>query len=389
VGRQNAAPVDSIVELTRALVQVPSRAGIDAYEPVLELVGAWLRANQVPYELLADDGGHPVCVLVRTGERDGPTYLLDATVDTAPFGDESAWTSAPLSAELRDGWLYGRGAADSKVAVAMFCHLAQRLASAPRVKGVEVAFAFDADEHTGAFTGMKSCVRALQPLRGGAIGYPGDERLLVGSRGFLRARVRVHGIAAHSGSSSAAGVSAVRKAAQLVTLLERSAPSASTTPDFPLEPKVTVTGVRGGGDFSVIPATCTLDVDVRLTPAFGANAATALLAAAMAEVDRATPESRPCVLEEVGTWPAYRIASNAPFVTALRQSAREVFGRELPLGVAGPSNIGNFLAQEGVEMTCGFGVRYRNVHAPDEAIELASVEPAYRTYAGAVELLSA
>ncbi len=387
--RADAAPVDSILALTRALVQVPSQAGIDAYAPVLERLGAWLRAHGVPFELLTDDAGGPICVLVRTGAPGGPTYLLDATVDTAPFGDESAWTSPPLSAEIRDGWLHGRGTADSKVAVAMFCHLAKRLASSPAATGIEVAFAFDADEHTGSFGGMRRCLRALQRLRGGAIGYPGDERLMVGSRGFLRARVLVHGVAAHSGSSRAAGASAVRKAARLVALLEAQPPGAPREVDFPLDPKVTVTGLRGGGDFTVVPATCTLDVDVRLTPAFGAAEARAFLAAAMAKVDGAAPETRPCALEEVGTWPAYRLPSDAPVVQALLRSAREVLGRELAVGVAGPSNIGNFLAHQGVGMTCGFGVRYRNLHAADEAIEIASIDSTYRTYARALKLLSA
>src|SRR5438552_3223649 len=105
----------------------------------------------------------------------------------------------------------------------MFCHLAERLARAPATGVAEVAFAFDADEHTGRFQGMRGCLRELgSRLAGGAIGYPGNDRLLVGSRGFFRVSVQIHGIAAHTGSSTQAGANAVVKAARLVERLESS-----------------------------------------------------------------------------------------------------------------------------------------------------------------------
>jgi succinyl-diaminopimelate desuccinylase len=55
--------------------------------------------------------------------------------------------------------------------------------------------------------------------------------------------------------------------------------------------------------------------------------------------------------------------------------------------VVGPSNIGNFLAQFGIEATAGFGVSYRNLHAADEAAEVASIGPVYDTYREALQTL--
>lgn len=49
----------------------------------------------------------------------------------------------------------------------------------------------------------------------------------------------------------------------------------------------------------------------------------------------------------------------------------------MALTVAGPSNIGNYLAALGTEATCGFGVIYRNLHGADEAIEMASIPLVY------------
>jgi succinyl-diaminopimelate desuccinylase len=57
------------------------------------------------------------------------------------------------------------------------------------------------------------------------------------------------------------------------------------------------------------------------------------------------------------------------------------------LKIAGPSNIGNFLAAKGIPATAGFGVRYRGLHAADESVELASIPQVAATYALAVSRL--
>ncbi|MFD3486177.1 hypothetical protein [Streptomyces sp. NPDC058665] len=70
-------------------------------------------------------GGELVGLVVEiAGPAPGVWWALDACVDTAPFGDESSWTFPPTSGDVKDGWLLGRGAADSKLAAAMFCHIA-------------------------------------------------------------------------------------------------------------------------------------------------------------------------------------------------------------------------------------------------------------------------
>jgi succinyl-diaminopimelate desuccinylase len=48
--------------------------------------------------------------------------------------------------------------------------------------------------------------------------------------------------------------------------------------------------------------------------------------------------------------------------------------------VSGPSNIGNYLAAQGIPALSGFGVGYRNIHAVDESIDLDTVNPTYDTY---------
>ena len=106
-----------------------------------------------------------------------------------------------------------------------------------------------------------------------------------------------------------------------------------------------------------------------------------------ANVDREHPSREATANDIEESWPAYRLPEQAPHVTALRLSAEAAFGRPVPLAVAGPSNVGNYLASVGVPATCGLGVTYRNLHGSDERIDVASVRSVYEAYRNAVRHL--
>jgi succinyl-diaminopimelate desuccinylase len=116
------------------------------------------------------------------------------------------------------------------------------------------------------------------------IGYPGLDHVVTGGRGVLRARVHVHGIAGHSGSSRT-GPGAIAKAAQLIRGLHQMPLPGPASPQFPLPAKLTVTAVSGGEGYTMVPDSCTVNVDIRLTPALDDSAALAALHANAAETD--------------------------------------------------------------------------------------------------------
>lgn len=364
------------------LIRIPSRAGADDYAPILDAVRAMLRAQSIMSERLIDRNRVVgICGRIQ-GKPGGPTYLLNATVDTAPFGDEATWRHGPTSADLAGGWIYGRGSADSKAGVAIFCHVLAALARDTSQLRGSMAFLFDAEEHSGSFGGVRRFVRTrLKSLPLGVmIGYPGHDRVVIGCRGFFRARLIVHGVAAHSGSSSHRGVNAIRRAGELASRLEGARLSTRRDPQFPLPPQITVTTIRGGEGFSTVPDRCELFIDFRLTPSFGQEHAEAFLAKVVDQFDRKARGLMPTNVDAMGGWPAYRLADDAPVFRALQAAAQKVLGRRIPGAIVGPSSIGNYLATIGVAATSGFGVRYRNLHAPDECVEIASIEPAYEAY---------
>ncbi|WP_414166369.1 M20 family metallopeptidase [Streptoverticillium reticulum] len=376
----------SVVELAQELIRRPSRAGIDDYGPVLAVLEDWLAARALPHRRLRDDAGALVGLLVEIpGGHPGAWWTLDACVDTAPYSDEAAWSFPPACGEVVDGWLLGRGSADSKLAAAMFCHIAADLM--PRAADLSggLAVLLDVDEHTGGFGGARAYLAdeaAIRPA-GVMIGYPGLKEVVVGGRGLWRAMITVHAPSGHSGATKAV-VNAISRATHLVRLLDAAElPGLDAASGFPLPPKLSVTAFHGGQGFSVTPDRCELNIDVRTTANFDAHDAETLVRKAVVELDTQLPAPAPTEVTPVATWPPFRLTEDQQPAAALLNAATKA-GLSPRAKTAGPSNIGNLLAAEGIPATAGFGVPYEGLHGIDERARLAELPTVYAIYHQAV-----
>lgn len=348
---------DSVLALARDLIRVPSRAGVDPYDDVLATMRNWLTAHGLHPEIVTGKDGSTVGLAVHVdGARPGPLYVLDACLDAAGFGDIAAWTHPPTSAHVADGWLWGRGSGDSKTGAAIFAHLAVRIAAERSRLAGRLGVLFEVDEHTGNF-GAAHAYFGHGPGRHAAgvmIGYPGCDEIVIGGRGVLRLQLHIHGIASHSGSRRP-GQSAIAKAAELVTALHAISLPEPTPGSFPLPGKLTVTSITGGEGFSTVPDLCTLNVDIRLTDVWDAATAEAAVRQAAADIDGGWPDTLTTTADIVTCWPPFHLTDTAPLARSLVDAARHVGFDARPV-VAGPSNIGNYLAGLGIPATAGFGV---------------------------------
>jgi succinyl-diaminopimelate desuccinylase len=371
-----------VVKLTRELVRIPSRGGIDPYDPVLDCMASWLDEHGLSCRRLAGPDGADVALACEVeGASPGPRYVLDACLDTAPFGDESSWTYPPTSGEISGGWMHGRGTSDSKAGAAIFAHIAARLRNqAAQLRG-SIVLLFDVDEHTGSFGGAKAFFGGADyPSRadGVMIGYPGLDHVVTGGRGILRGRLHAYGVAGHSGGSKVTP-NAIAKAAALVSELHAITLPGRGGEEFPLPSRLTVTAINGGEGYSIVPDRCVLNVDVRLTPALGDSAAIDLLQSAADTVDAAWPGTRPTSVEVTGHWPAFALPADCVLRSALLDAATAQ-GLKVAAKIAGPASIGNYLAGLGIPATAGFGVDYSGLHGADERIRIDSIAPVQAVY---------
>ncbi|MFH8635472.1 M20 family metallopeptidase [Streptomyces goshikiensis] len=380
-----AQQMDSVIELAQDLIRHPSRGGIDAYGPVLGVLERWLTARSLPHRRLTDEGGQLVGLLIEIpGGRPGPWWALDACLDTAAHGDEASWSFSPTAGDVVDGWLRGRGSADSKLAAAAYCHIVAELHQRADSFAGGLAVLLDVDEHTGKFGGARAYLADPDAVRpaGVMIGYPGMDEVVVGGRGLWRAAISVHAPSGHSGSSRT-HLNAITRAIRLVQLLEDGGLPTGAESGFPLPPKLTVTSIHSGEGFSTVPDLCKLNVDVRTVPTFGGEAAEALVRKAVAELDDELPAPKLTTITEVACWPPFQLQPDEEPAASLLASAR-AHGVGVRSKVAGPSNIGNLLAGFGIPATAGFGVPYEGLHGLDERAHLAELPIVYAVYRQAV-----
>ena len=384
-------PVDKIVATAKDWIGVPAQGGIDDPAPIVAAVSRTLDALNLPQHVLTtltgDGGQRPVGIVVAIeGQRPGPTYVLNAVVDTAPADPKSdGWQTDPFAAHEANGWLYGRGAADSKTAGALFAHLgAELMQHRDQMQGKLLLF-FDADEHSGKFYGVKSFVEHYPDVDGVMIGYTGHNSIKIGSRGFYRPHMLVHGYAQDIMLPDAEGPSSAVRASRLMIALSKAALPVETVDDFHLKPQIrpviarTLPGAPGA-----LQDVTELGFDIRTTPAFTAADAEALVKQAIADLDRDYPGPQPTTMQVHSTWPHFKTAPDHPMVRHLQHAANQHMPaartRPISLQLTGPSNVGNYLAQYGISATSGFGLEGRSVHADNERVKIASIAPAYRSY---------
>lgn len=152
---------------------------------------------------------------------------------------------------------------------------------------------------------------------------------------------------------------------------------------FPLPAKLTVTEIHGGESYTAVPDHCVIGVDIRLTDVFDADRAMKLLEQAISDLDALVPAPRSTTIETVTVWPPFQLAGDDQPAAALLAGARAA-GLSVRTKVAGPSNIGNYLAGLGIPATTRFGLPYRGLHGTDERVCLDALPSVHAAYHYAV-----
>lgn len=193
------------------LEQLIARASVTPRDAgCLELIGARLAAAGFALERM-DSGPDDFRVsnlwAVRRGAAaDAPVLVFAGHTDVVPTGDLAKWSSDPFVPTVRDGRLYGRGAADMKTSLAAMVVAAEAFVAAHPDHRGSVAFLLTSDEEGPARDGTVICVERLR-ARGERLDYcivgepTSVERLgdtvKNGRRGSLSGKLRVIGIQGH------------------------------------------------------------------------------------------------------------------------------------------------------------------------------------------------
>jgi succinyl-diaminopimelate desuccinylase len=145
----------------------------------------------------------------RLGES-GPVFCFAGHTDVVPSGPSDQWQSPPFTPTLRQGYLYGRGAADMKGSLAAMITACEDFINYCRESDQtpqgSIAFLITADEEGSAVNGTRKVIETLEArnekIRWCIVGEPSSSEVLgdvvkIGRRGSLHGRLTVHGIQGH------------------------------------------------------------------------------------------------------------------------------------------------------------------------------------------------
>ncbi len=302
-----------------------------------------------------------------------PLFAFAGHTDVVPPGPRAAWLCDPFAAVVRDGLLYGRGAADMKSSLAAFVTAAERFVRRhPRHPGT-LALLLTADEEGPAINGTVKVVEWLS-LQGVKIDYcligePTSVEVLGdtikhGRRGSLSGRLTVCGIQGHVAYPHLARNPIHQLAPALAELAATEWDCGDA--DFPAT-SFQVSNIHGGtGADNVIPGEVEVLFNFRFSPVL------------TEERLRTRVEE---ILQRHGL--DYRLAwslSGQPYLTrgrtlieAVRAALRAELGIEPELSTSGGTSDGRFIAPTGAEVV-ELGPSNATIHKVNECVRVEEPE---------------
>lgn len=309
----------------------------------------------------------------------GPLLVFAGHTDVVPSGPPESWSSPPFEPTIRDGFLYGRGAADMKASLAAMVVAAERfVAASPGHPGC-IGFLVTSDEEADAVDGTVRVVETLQRRGVGidycVVGEPSStarvgDVIRVGRRGSLGGIAKVEGVQGHVAHPDQA-VNPIHSAARALNALAGTAWDDGDA-DFP-PTSFQVSNIHAGtGAANVIPGELTCAFNFRFNPR-------QTPAGLKVEVERA--------FAAAGARPRFDWQlSGMPFITrggklldAIRQAVVSVTGLETRTSTSGGTSDGRFLAPTGAEVV-ELGPVNETIHQVDERVSVADLAPLSRMY---------
>ena len=203
----------------------------------------------------------------------GKTFGFNGHTDVVPVGDLAAWTVDPFGAEIRDGFMYGRGATDMKSGGAAFAAAAMDFVS-ETPPGGSIVLAITGDEEGPAKNGtvalldwMQAHGETMDVCLVGEPTCPDDmgQMMKIGRRGSMNAFFTITGQQGHSAYPHRAN-NPLPAMARLVDQLS-CAELDQGTEHFDASSLAVVTIDTGNPATNVIPAQCRATVNIRFNDA--------------------------------------------------------------------------------------------------------------------------
>jgi len=318
----------------------------------------------------------------------GPLLCFAGHTDVVPSGPLEEWRSDPFAPVIRDGVLYGRGAADMKSGLAAMVTAAEEFVGAHPDHRGSIAFLITSDEEGPSVDGTKRVVEVLRERRETidwcVVGEPSSDKAVgdtikIGRRGSLSGRLTVHGVQGHVAYPQLAENPVHTLAPALAELTARVWDAGD---EFFQPTTFQISNLNAGtGAPNVIPGELKARFNLRYSPV-------------------QTVDGLKKTVEEILTRNGVRYTlewyvSGEPFYTppgdlsaAAVEAARAITGAAPKLSTGGGTSDGRFIAPLGAQVI-ELGVTNATIHKVNECVRIEEVDLLHRMYRGVLERLLA
>jgi succinyl-diaminopimelate desuccinylase len=316
----------------------------------------------------------------------GPVFCFAGHTDVVPSGPIEDWQTDPFLPTIKDGILYGRGAADMKSGLAAMVTATEAFVDRyPNHRGT-LAFLITSDEEGPSVDGTRRVVDVLrergQPIDWCLVGEPSSELQLgdtikIGRRGSLSGRLTVHGVQGHIAYPQFANNPVHAVAPALAELASRTWDQGNAH----FQPTTfQVSNISAGtGAPNVIPG----ELKARFNLRFSTEQTVETLKATVEEILR----------KHAVNYSLEWFVSGYPFLTVpgqLSEAAGRAVHEQLnltpKLSTGGGTSDGRFIAPMGAQVI-ELGVVNASIHKVNECVRVADIEALRQIYFRTLELL--
>ena len=375
------ADVKKMFELFPEIAQVPSigEEGLDM--PLLtedKFTYEQLMASK--FDRLKSYKDRPNLIGKLKGKGGGKSLIINGHIDTVPVGDRSKWHFDPFGAEIKDGFLYGRGAVDMKGGVASMVATVEALTALKIPLSGDLMFQTVVnEEHAGG--GALGNIAAGYTADAAIVTEPtgsGGNFIQNGNGGGVYWDVRIKGYETHAGSrwqnNKPFGISAIEKAALVIDSLISLEKGLNKEKALM---SLCIGTIKGGTYATATAAECVINGVAYFSPDLGTGKdgitkVKKMLKDAVLNVDDAWLKANPPTIKFQHYDDAYMLPEDRQEIKNLTEDViRDVLGKEPVITqLTGGCDARHFGNQGGIPAIVYGAGDMKKAHSTDECINL-------------------
>lgn len=379
----SSQPLSPAIELTQELIRRPSVSPED--QGCLQIISARLEALGFKVEHL--NYGPVENIWARHGNS-GPVLCFAGHTDVVPTGPREEWNTDPFEPVIREGFLYGRGAADMKSGLAAMIVATERFIARHANHEGTLAFLLTSDEEGPSIDGTRKVMEVLEArnekITWCVVGEPTStdnlgDMIKIGRRGSLSGKLTVHGIQGHVAYPHLADNPVHAVAPALAELASRTWDKGN---EFFQPTTFQVSNISAGtGAPNVIPGELKARFNIRFSTE--------------QTVEKMQQTITGILDRHKVNYTLEWFVSGLPFFTppgtlssAVQAAVQEKMGRTPEMSTTGGTSDGRFIAPTGAQVV-ELGVINATIHKVNETVRVADIDRLTDTYERIMELLLA